>query len=95
MAEVADLYGAACAPHVSIGSAVQFAATLHLGLAIPNLLIAEQNMVDGNPLGEPLLLVPMPQPKDGYLDAPVGPGLGVQLDERAVRQMAAESAGRG
>jgi len=48
---------------VSIGSAIQFAATLHLGLALPNLLIAEQNMVEGNPLGEPLLKAPMPQPE--------------------------------
>jgi D-galactarolactone cycloisomerase len=88
MAEVADLYGAACAPHVSIGSGVQFAATLHLGLALPNLLIAEQNMVEGNPLGDPLLKVPMPQPEDGYLAAPGGSGLGVQLDEEAVRRMA-------
>jgi D-arabinonate dehydratase/D-galactarolactone cycloisomerase len=91
MAEVADLYGAACAPHVSIGSAIQFAATLHLGLSLPNLLIAEQNMVDGNPLGEPLLKVPMPQPEGGYLAAPVGSGLGVQLDEAALRRMAAAS----
>jgi D-galactarolactone cycloisomerase len=89
MAEVADLYGAACAPHVSIGSAIQFAATLHLGVAIPNLLIAEHNMVDGNPLGEPLLESPMPQPEDGYLRAPTGAGLGVQLDESAVRRLAA------
>lgn len=89
MAEVADLYGAACAPHVSIGSAIQFAATLHLALAIPNLLIAEQNMVDGNPLGDPLVKTPVPQPLDGYLDPPDGPGLGVVMDESAVRQMAA------
>ena len=66
-------------------------ATLHLGLALPNLLIAEQNMVDGNPLGEPLLMAPMPQPEGGYLAAPVGSGLGVQLDEAAVRRMAAAS----
>jgi D-galactarolactone cycloisomerase len=90
MAEVADLYGAACAPHVSIGSAVQFAATLHLGLAMPNLLIAEQNMVDGNPLGDPLLESPIPQPHDGYLYPLSGSGLGVRLNESAVRRMATE-----
>jgi D-galactarolactone cycloisomerase len=88
MAEVADLYGAACAPHVSIGSAIQFAATLHLGLAMPNLLIAEQNMVDGNPLGDPLLESPIPQPRDGYLYPLSGSGLGVRLNESAVRRMA-------
>ncbi len=92
MAEVADLFGAACAPHVSIGSAVHFAATLQLGLALPNLLTAEQNMVDGNPLGDPLLATPMPRPIDGYVNAPRGPGLGIQLDEDAVRELARQSA---
>jgi D-galactarolactone cycloisomerase len=89
MAEVADLYGAACAPHVSIGSAIQFAATLHLALAVPNLLIAEQNMVNGNPLGDPLVKTPLPQPTDGYLQPIDGPGLSVIMDEAAVREMAA------
>jgi D-galactarolactone cycloisomerase len=89
MAEVADLFGAACAPHVSIGSAIQFAATLHLGLAVPNLLIAEQNMVDGNPLGDPLVLAPIPQPEQGYLRPTPGAGLGVRMDEQAVRRLAA------
>lgn len=88
MAEVADVYGAACAPHVSIGSAIQFAATLHLALATPNLLIAEQNMVDGNPLGDALLKSTMPRPQDGYLYPVEGAGLGVELDEAAVREMA-------
>jgi D-arabinonate dehydratase/D-galactarolactone cycloisomerase len=92
MAEVADLFGAACAPHVSIGSAVHFAATLQLGLALPNLLTAEQNMVDGNPLGDPLLATPMPRPVDGYVNAPDGPGLGIRLDEGAVRELARQSA---
>ncbi len=89
MGEVADLYGAACAPHVSIGSAIQFAATLHLGLALPNLLIAEQNMVTGNPLGDPILRRPMPQPRDGYIEVPDGGGLGIEVDEQAVRALAA------
>jgi D-arabinonate dehydratase/D-galactarolactone cycloisomerase len=89
MAEVADLYGAACAPHVSIGSAIQFAATLHLALATPNLLIAEQNMVEGNPLGDPLVTTPVPRPRGGYLEPVDGPGLGVVMDEAAVRRMAA------
>jgi D-arabinonate dehydratase/D-galactarolactone cycloisomerase len=91
MAEVADLYGAACAPHVSIGSAIQFAATLHLARATPNLLIAEQNMVEGNPLGDPLVSAPVPRPHDGYLEPVEAPGLGVVMNEHAVRQMATRS----
>jgi D-galactarolactone cycloisomerase len=90
MAEVADLYGAACAPHVSIGSAVHFAATLQLGLALPNLLIAEQ-WVGDNPIGEAILSAPMPKPVDGYIQAPTGPGLGIAIDEAAVRRLASKA----
>jgi D-galactarolactone cycloisomerase len=87
MAEVADLWGAACTPHVSIGSAVHFAATLQLGLALPNLLIAE-HWVGANPLGNAILATPMPQPVDGYITAPAGPGLGITVDDAAVRRLA-------
>ena len=91
MAEVADLYGAACAPHVSIGSAIQFAATAQLALAIPNLLIAE-HWIGDNPLGDAILREPMPQPVDGYVAVASGPGLGIRIDEAAVRDLAGASA---
>lgn len=86
MAAVADLYGAACAPHVSIGSAVHFAATLQLGLALPNLIIAE-HWIGENPIGDAILSTPMPLPADGYITAPTGPGLGITVDEPAVRRL--------
>jgi D-galactarolactone cycloisomerase len=88
MAEAADLWGAACAPHVSIGSAVHFAATLQLGLALPNLIIAE-HWIGENPIGDAILAAPMPQPDDGYITPPSGPGLGITVDEAAVRRLAA------
>jgi D-galactarolactone cycloisomerase len=87
MAEVADLYGAACAPHVSIGSAIQFAATLQLGAALPNLLIAE-HWIGENPLGDRVLRAAMSQPVDGYIALPSGPGLGIDLDDAAIRKLA-------
>ena len=88
MAEAADLWGAACAPHVSIGSAVHFAATPQLGLALPNLLIAE-HWIGDNPIGDAILAAPMPQPVDGYITPPAGSGLGIAVDEAAVRRLAA------
>ncbi|MHB8620048.1 MAG: mandelate racemase/muconate lactonizing enzyme family protein [Chloroflexota bacterium] len=91
MAEVADLFGAACAPHVSIGSAVQFAATLQLGLALPNLLIAE-HWIGDNPIGDAILRRPMPLPVGGYITPPSGPGLGIEVDEAAVRRLASSGA---
>jgi D-galactarolactone cycloisomerase len=86
MAEVADLYGAACAPHVSIGSAIHFAATLQLGAALPNLLIGE-HWIGDNPLADAILCEPMPTPVDGYISTPSGPGLGINVDEMAIRRL--------
>ncbi|MGH2533149.1 MAG: mandelate racemase/muconate lactonizing enzyme family protein [Thermomicrobiales bacterium] len=87
IAEAADLYGAACAPHVSIGSAVHFAATLQLALALPNLFIAE-HWIGDNPIGDQILTKPMPAPVEGYVSAPSGNGLGIEVDEAAVRRLA-------
>lgn len=92
MAEIADVYGAACAPHVSIGSAIHFAATTQLALALPNLLIAE-HWIGDNPLGDAILVEPMTQPRDGYLSVPAGPGLGLRIDETAVRALASPRGG--
>jgi D-arabinonate dehydratase/D-galactarolactone cycloisomerase len=92
MGEVADLYGAACAPHVSIGSAIHFAATSQLALALPNLLIAE-HWIGDNPLGDAILTAPMPQPQDGYLAVGSGPGLGIEIDEDAVRRLTSSKGG--
>lgn len=86
MAAVADLYGAACAPHVSIGSAIHFAATLQLGLALPNLIIAE-HWIGENPIGDAIIATAVPTRTDGYITAPVGPGLGILVDESAVRRL--------
>jgi D-galactarolactone cycloisomerase len=86
MGEVADLWGAACAPHVSIGSAIQFAATFQLAAALPNLLIAE-HWIGDNPIGDAILKAPLAGPVNGYVQIPTGPGLGVDVDEAVVREM--------
>lgn len=87
IADVADVYGAACAPHVSIGSAIHFVATLQLGVALPNLLIAE-HWIGENPIGDAILAAPMPTPLDGYIVVPPGSGLGITVDEAAVKLLA-------
>jgi len=46
-------------------------------------------MVDGNPLGDPLTRTAAPKPREGYLYPMSGPGLGVVMNEAAVREMAA------
>jgi L-alanine-DL-glutamate epimerase-like enolase superfamily enzyme len=75
IAELADTFGAAFAPHVGIGSNIHFTATAHLAAAMPNTLIGEF-WCGNNPLGDELSETPLDLP-NGYLRAPEAPGLGV------------------
>jgi galactonate dehydratase len=75
------------APHNPNGP-VATAAALHLAANLPNLSILE---IPGDDYAwsarwrDDLLVDPRPVTvRDGYLDLPVGPGLGVDLDEQAI-----------
>ena len=84
IAHLADTFGAGCAPHLSIGSAIQFAATAQLGAAIPNFVIMEY-WIGENPIGDDVLRVPM-RLNAGMLTLPSGPGLGLDIvEERLLR----------
>jgi D-arabinonate dehydratase/D-galactarolactone cycloisomerase len=77
IADLADAFGLAFAPHVSIGSAIHFAATAHLATAMPNTLTSEYWIGD-NPLGNNVLEEPLVLDQ-GYLRTPDGPGLGIRI----------------
>jgi D-galactarolactone cycloisomerase len=77
IAELADAFGLAFAPHVSIGSAVHVAATAHLAAAMPNTMTSEYWIGD-NPIGNPWIERPL-SVTDGYLRLPEGPGLGIAM----------------
>jgi L-alanine-DL-glutamate epimerase-like enolase superfamily enzyme len=79
IAELADNFGVAYAPHVSIGSAIHFAATAHLASAMPNTLTSEYWIGD-NPIGDRILETPL-HLDNGYLETPGGPGLGISIRE--------------
>lgn len=79
IAELADNFGLAFAPHVSIGSAIHFAATAHLASAMPNTLTSEYWIGD-NPVGDRILETPL-RLENGYLHTPSGPGLGISVRE--------------
>jgi D-arabinonate dehydratase/D-galactarolactone cycloisomerase len=85
IAELADTFGLAYAPHVSIGSAIHVAATAQLACAMPNTLTSEYWMGE-NPIGNSILRHPLII-KDGYLHIPAGPGLGIDLEENAISQL--------
>ncbi len=80
IAQLANAHGAPLAPH-GVGSAVGMAAILHVLGAIPNAWIYEYNQLL-NPLRDDLLADPIPF-RDGYLEIPTGPGLGVVLQDGA------------
>jgi D-arabinonate dehydratase/D-galactarolactone cycloisomerase len=86
IAELADAYHKAATPHVSIGSAIQFAASVHLAASLPNQTLMEF-WYGGNPLGDPLRKTPF-RIEDGYFWVPETPGLGADIDEDALRQWA-------
>jgi D-galactarolactone cycloisomerase len=82
IAELADAFGLAFAPHVSIGSAIHIAATAHLASAMPNTVISEY-WIGENPLGNAILREPVVL-KDGYLQTPKGAGLGIDIIESLI-----------
>ena len=85
IAELADAFGAAFAPHVSIGSAIHFAASAHLATAMPNTMTSEYWIAD-NPLGNALIEEPL-KLENSYMHTPTGPGLGININETRLREI--------
>lgn len=77
IAGMAEAYYAAIAPHNPLGP-ISLAAGVQLAAAIPNFLCQEQVS-----LGEGYLKQPF-QIREGHLELPRGPGLGIELDEEAM-----------
>lgn len=78
IAELADCFGLAFQPHVSIGSAIHVAASAHLAVAMPNSIVCEY-WIGQNPIGAAIAETPA-ELRDGYLFAPDGAGLGIGLN---------------
>jgi galactonate dehydratase len=77
IAGMAEAYYAAIAPHNPLGP-ISLAAGVQLAASIPNFLCQEQVTLGEGYLKKPFVL------RDGYLDLPTGPGLGIELDEHAL-----------
>jgi D-galactarolactone cycloisomerase len=87
IAALADSFGAQSSPHVSIGSAVHFAASLQCAAAIPNLPVME-HWVGENPLGAQIA-PDLDVPAHSHRTVSSTPGLGITVDETTVRRLAA------
>jgi D-galactarolactone cycloisomerase len=86
IAELANAFNVAYAPHVGWSGAVCVAASLQLAAAAQNCIIFEC-MVYPNPLREALLTKTVGEAsllKNGKLPIPQGPGLGIEIDRAAL-----------
>jgi galactonate dehydratase len=92
IAAMAEAHDVALAPHCPLGP-IALAASLQVDFATPNFLIQEQSLdvhaPGGNALLTDLVDAGCFRFSGGYLDRPTGPGLGVEVDEAAVRRAAA------
>jgi D-galactarolactone cycloisomerase len=86
IAGLADAFHKAATPHVSIGSGIQFAASVHLAASFPNQSLMEF-WYGGNPLGAAVQEEPF-RIEDGYFWVPEAPGLGIEVNETALREYA-------
>ena len=80
IAGMAEAYYAAMAPHNPLGP-ISLASGVQLAASIPNFLCQEQVSLGEGYLKKPFTV------REGYLDLPNGPGLGVELDEDYVTSM--------
>ncbi|HVO43500.1 MAG TPA: galactonate dehydratase [Aggregatilineales bacterium] len=77
IAAMAEVYYAAVAPHNPLGP-ISLAAGLQLDACIPNFLCQEQVSFGEGYLKQPFVF------RDGYLDLPTAPGLGIELDDEQI-----------
>ncbi|MFY0623271.1 MAG: mandelate racemase/muconate lactonizing enzyme family protein [Pelagimonas sp.] len=80
LAALAEVYNAEMAPHLYAGP-IEWAANIHLGVSIPNLLIAE---TIETPFHDQLIKGSI-RVDNGFVTAPTAPGLGIEVDEDLAR----------
>lgn len=79
IAAMAETYYAAIAPHCPLGP-IALASCLQLDACIPNFLAQEHASLGEGYLKKPFIV------RNGYIELPQGPGLGIELDDVAVEQ---------
>lgn len=94
IAEMARLWGIFCIPHCW-GGAVTIAATVQLLALLPDASwsrTTESPMLEldiyENPFRDEIVAKPIEVGRDGMVDVPTAPGLGIEVDEKAVKRYA-------
>jgi L-alanine-DL-glutamate epimerase-like enolase superfamily enzyme len=78
----AERAGIDVAPHAWLTDLLT-AASLHVNACLPRSLFLEYNVSD-NPMLREVIRNPLVMDADGFLPVPQGPGLGIEVDEKAV-----------
>lgn len=92
IAAMGEVYHMSVAPHNPLGP-ISLAACLQLDACIPNFLVQEfPGIPEGWDLGHKLLKEPF-EIKNGYIDVPTRPGLGVELNDDALAELAYDGLG--
>ncbi|TDE98720.1 galactonate dehydratase [Occultella glacieicola] len=91
IAALASAYDVALAPHCPLGP-IALASCLQIGFTVPNYLIQELPFSTYDDAGDaPYLTDPGPlRINSGHIERLTGPGLGIDIDEAAVRAAAAQ-----
>jgi galactonate dehydratase len=88
---MAEAYDIAVAIHCPLGP-IALAASLQLDACLPNAFIQEQSLGihynQGGELNDYLVNTASFQYQDGFMDIPTRPGLGIEINEEAVRRAA-------
>lgn len=88
IAIMAEAYYVAIAPHHD-GGPVATAAALHLAASVPNFFI-QHVPLPGDPKDQEMRAAIVPggieMPRDGFLQLPLGPGLGIEVNESALEK---------
>jgi galactonate dehydratase len=85
IAAMAEVHNMAVAPHNAAGP-IGVAASVHVMATTPNFLICE----GGHRRGEGLFRTPLVF-KDGFIELPAAPGLGVDMDDEAIESVRDET----
>lgn len=91
VANMAEAHNVAISPHSPTGP-ISFAACLHIGIASPNVLVQQQPIdlfeEHGGSLFTELVAGSPFEYDTGFIEAPTGPGLGVDVNESFLREHA-------
>jgi len=88
IAAMAEPFLVAVSPHNYNSTTVALASTVHASATMPNFIITEY-FLPFVEFGDTICSNQL-KPKNGYIDLPTGPGLGVDMDEEALKKVTAK-----